>query len=687
MAHAITEFARPVKDHPAGIAVSRSEATRLLSFYGKRFLVILREAKNPTVFEQQNPSGSFASLRMTRKELRMTKKALRMTGKKQTKGPPLTRFSVPPLHAVTRALAAVASGGAPPDLVITGARLLSTYTERVRRNREVWIKSGRIAAVMPAGAWRKAGGRGVRIHDAEGGILAPGLVDPHIHIESSMMTACAYAEAALLNGTTTIFCDSHEIGNVCDDKGIEWMLADAREAPLSIFLTVPSTVPASAPKFETAGGDLTPRKIGRIFDRWPEAVGLGEKMDFVQVARGDRRSHAVLAEALRRGLPVSGHIYGREFVAPGAASGITDTHEAIDRAIADDFLENGCWLFLRGGNPSTPWNSLPLAVKAVTELGANPKRVCVCTDDRDADDLFLFGLDWVVRSAVAAGVEKTTAWSMGSLHPATRYSMDGEIGGLAPARRADIVLLNDELEPQSTWYGGVQVVRNRKITPVLEHALSSRYRYPRAAYRTVMVRGRVRLTPKFPSLPTTANVIRIAPPGIVLFHEVLSLSPRLSQSWETLLRRQRLTFVAVVERHGAAGGAAHGLLKDFGLRDGAVGSSVGHDAHNIIIAGTNEPDMQAALSAIKAMRGGVCVVRRGRVVAQVALPVAGLISDKRAPVVARETNRFKKAWKAAGCRMPYMGFNLIPLSVIPEIRITNRGIVLVPQMKILPLFS
>ena len=212
-------------------------------------------------------------------------------------------------------------------------------------------------------------------------------MDPHLHIESSMVTACAYAEAALLNGTTTIFCDSHEIGNVMDVGGVEAMLEDARAAPLSIFLTVPSTVPATSPEFETAGGDLTPAKIAKLFDDWPEAVGLGEKMDFVQVAGGDERSHAIIAAALERGRPVSGHVYGRDFVAAYAASGVTDTHEAIDRDIADDLLEAGVWVFLRGGPPTTPWHSLPEAIKAVTELGAATKRVAVCTDDRDADDL------------------------------------------------------------------------------------------------------------------------------------------------------------------------------------------------------------------------------------------------------------------------------------------------------------
>ena len=599
----------------------------------------------------------------------------------------LTRFSVPPLHTVTRTLAAVAMGREAPDLVITGGRLLSTYTERIHDGRELWIKAGRIAVVKPAGAFRPGPGSRTKIYDARGGILAPGLVDPHIHIESSMMTACAYAEGALLNGTTTIFCDSHEIGNVCDAAGIEWMLRDARQAPLSIFLTVPSTVPATSAHFETAGGDLTAKKIGRLFDKWPEAVALGEKMDFVQVAMGDARSHAILAEAIKRGKPVCGHIYGREFVAAGAASGINDTHESIDREIADDFLENGVWIFLRGGPPTTPWHSLPLAIKTVTELGANPKRVCVCTDDRDADDLFMFGLDWVVRQAVVAGLKPVTAWSLGSLHPATRYARDGDIGGLAPARRADVVLLNDALEPQNTWFGGELVVENRRITPLLDRALSKRYRYPRAAYETVKVAAKLKLTPELPPGPVTANTIRTALPGIILFHEKVALDVTAGTTWSALFAKHQLCFVTVVERHGKSGAVAHGLLKDFGLRDGAVGSSVGHDAHNIILAGTNEADLQLALKTIKAMRGGVCVVRAGKVVAKVALPVAGLLSDKRATVVAAASTMLKQAWSEAGCTLPYMGFNLIPLSVIPEIRITDKGLVTVPGMQILPLFE
>jgi adenine deaminase len=594
----------------------------------------------------------------------------------------MNRLSVPPLHTLTRDLAAVASFRLAPETVITGARILSVYTDRVLEDREVLIHAGRIAAVVPAGRCKRDSG--ARFYDAAGGILAPGLVDPHVHIESSMVTACAFAEAALLNGTTTIFADSHEIGNVCGEQGIEWMLEDARGAPLNIFLTVPSTIPATTEEFETAGGDLSPQAVGRLFDRWPEAVALGEKMDFVQVALGDPRSHAIIQQALARGLPVCGHVYGQEFVAAYAASGITDTHEAVSREIADDLLEAGLWVFLRGGPPTTPWHSLPAAVRTITELMASSKRVCVCTDDRDTDDLFHFGLDWVVRQAVAAGVPKPPAWSLGSLHPATRYGMDGELGGLGHGRRADIVLLNDDLEPQNTWYGGTLVVEHRKITPVLDEALSQRYAYPRAAYATVQIPEIPRLTPELPPVPCRAHVIRVAP-GIATIHETIDVAA--GMSWPELLARHRLCFLAVLERYGRGGGAAHGLLADFGLTAGAVASSVGHDAHNLIVAGVAEAEMRRAVEAVRDTAGGVVVVRDGRIRARVALPIAGLLSDRRAAAVAEEVAGLKRAWTEAGCTLPFMGFNLLPLSVIPAIRLTDKGLVTVPEMDRVPLFE
>jgi adenine deaminase len=595
----------------------------------------------------------------------------------------ITRFTTPPLYEVTRDLAAVAMGTQSPEWVIRNARVLSTYSERMLAEKEIWIRHGRIAAVKPAGSLGAKSG--VREYDAGGGIIAPGLVDAHIHIESSMVTACAYAEAALLNGTTTIFCDSHEIGNVLGEDGIGMMLEDARQAPLSIFLTVPSTVPATHAGLETAGGDLTPEKIGIIFDQWPEAVALGEKMDFVPVCLGDERSHGVIREALKRNRPVCGHVYGREFVAAYAASGVTDTHEAVDRDIANDFLEAGIWVFLRGGPPGSPWNSLPEAIGAITKYGANPKRFCICTDDRDAADLFLFGLDWVAREAVACGLRRETAWSLGSLHAATRYAMDGEIGAVGHSRRADLVLLNDELEVQNTWYGGELVVEDKKITPLLDEALSKRYRYPQRALQTVRIPDEYTLIPALPAEATKAHILSLTDAMILTGHEVVEIKP--GASLAGFVEEQQLIYLTVLERYGKHGRAGYGLLKIFGLRNGAVASSIGHDAHNLIVAGTNEGDMRLAIETLKAHQGGVVVTREGKVLSLIELPVAGLLSEDRVTVVAEKTRHFKEVWDAMGCTLPYMGFNLLPLSVIPALRLTDQGLVLVPEMELVPLFE
>ena len=231
--------------------------------------------------------------------------------------------------------------------------------------------------------------------------------------------------------------------------------------------------------------------------------------------------------------------------------------------------------------------------------------------------------------------------------------------------------LNNALEPQATWYGGELVVENKKITPKLDEALSKRYSYPKAAFATVKLPETYTLTPKLPTEPCTANVIRTALPGITLFHEQVALPVR--GSWNAHFEAEHLCFVSILERHGKSGEVAHGLLKDFGLTSGAVASSVGHDAHNLIVAGRDEADMRLAVETIRKSRGGVVVVRRGEVLAEVALPIAGLLAEGRAPEVAEATAELKKAWTELGCTLPYMGFNLIPLSVIPEIRYYRQG--------------
>ena len=601
----------------------------------------------------------------------------------------INRFSVPPLFKSTKKLARIASGNSEPDLILFNARVLSTYTDRILEHKEIWISSGRIVCVKDSGVHKQIFNKSyLNTYDVQNNILAPGLIDPHMHIESSMMTGCAYAEPALLNGTTTIFCDSHEIGNVSDVEGIEWMLEDCRQAPLSIFLTLPSTIPATNDTLETAGGSLDSIKASNLYDKWPEIIGLGEKMDFVSVCNAEDLPHSIIAETLKRNLPVSGHVFGREFVAAYAASGITDTHEAEEKLFTNDLLDAGLWIFLRGGNPKTPWNSIKEAIKAVTEFKASTKRICVCTDDRDADDLFNFGLDWVVRQARDLGINKETAWSMGSLHPATRYNIDRDYGALGHSRRADIIMIDDELNVHNTWLGGKLVVEDKKITADLDKQLTSnRFRYPSKAYNTVHLPSNIQMIPQVPdNNDYTINVIRAQLPGIVTFKDQIQVKDTHSD-WSEILESNNLCHLCVIERHNKEGDYAHGFLKNFNLASGAVASSVGHDAHNIIVAGLNEEDMQFAVNRIKETQGGIVIVNDQKLIAEVKLPIAGLLSDKKASEVAKENEIFKKSWIDAGCSLPYMGFNLLPLSVIPNFRITNKGLIDVNSMHIEPLFE
>ena len=601
----------------------------------------------------------------------------------------INRFSVPPLFKSTKKLARIASGNSEPDLILFNARVLSSYTDRILEHKEIWVSSGRIVCVKDSGVHKQIFNKSyLNTYDVQNNILAPGLIDPHMHIESSMMTGCAYAEPALLNGTTTIFCDSHEIGNVSDVEGIEWMLEDCRQAPLSIFLTLPSTIPATNDTLETAGGSLDSIKASNLYDKWPEIIGLGEKMDFVSVCNAEDLPHSIIAETLKRNLPVSGHVFGREFVAAYAASGITDTHEAEEKLFTNDLLDAGLWIFLRGGNPKTPWNSIKEAIKAVTEFKASTKRICVCTDDRDADDLFNFGLDWVVRQARDLGINKETAWSMGSLHPATRYNIDRDYGALGHSRRADIIMIDDELNVHNTWLGGKLVVEDKKITADLDKQLTSnRFRYPSKAYNTVHLPSNIQMIPQVPDKNDyTINVIRAQLPGIVTFKDQIQVKDTHSD-WSEILESNNLCHLCVIERHNKEGDYAHGFLKNFNLASGAVASSVGHDAHNIIVAGLNEEDMQFAVNRIKETQGGIVIVNDQKLIAEVKLPIAGLLSDKKASEVARENEIFKKSWIDAGCSLPYMGFNLLPLSVIPNFRITNKGLIDVNSMHIEPLFE
>jgi adenine deaminase len=277
---------------------------------------------------------------------------------------------------------------------------------------------------------------------------------------------------------------------------------------------------------------------------------------------------------------------------------------------------------------------------------------------------------------------------MGSLHPATRYNIDRDYGALGHSRRADIIMVDDDLNVHNTWLGGELVVEDKKITNVLDKQLTNnRFKYPSKAYNTVHLPDNIDMIPEMPKKSEfKINVIRAQLPGIVTFKDQIQINEKYS-NWSQILKTNNLCHLCVIERHNKNGDFAHGFLKDFNLSSGAVASSVGHDAHNIIVAGLNVEDMQFAVNRINETQGGIVIVDNQKLIAEVKLPIAGLLSDKKASEVAIENEIFKKSWIDAGCSLPYMGFNLLPLSVIPNFRITNKGLVDVNSMKIEPLFE
>jgi adenine deaminase len=476
----------------------------------------------------------------------------------------------------------------------------------------------------------------------------------------------------LLSGTTTIICDCAEIARICDGYGLSWLLSDARMAPLSIFVKHPGAMEG-----------LTAEGISQVLKDWPELVLLNVEFE-ERVAAGAMADQSV-AVALAHVRRLSGIVRLPEHIVRGAAAGLCVTPGLDDGELAAECLESGLWTLLRCGEDGFLNEAAGNLIRAVAEQDASSKRICFCTGDGAGRSALQSGVDQVVRHAVAAGVGPLEAWSMGSLHAALLYGMDGEIGGIAPARRADLVLLNDDFEVQNTWYGGELVVENKKITEVLDRTLSRRFQYPKAAYETVKLTRGAGFLPALPEQKAMANVMAVVGASDRVERRILPLETSLS--WTTLLVNYGLCFLAVLERQGRGGRVGHGLLLGFGLKDGAVASSacVGLSGH--IVAGSNEADMRLALVSLKDMAGGMCVVRTGRVLATLALPVGGILSDQRAPDVVRQREVFARAWDALGCTLSCEGFNRLTSCAQPEIYLTYDGLKLLPDLGPIALFE
>ncbi len=583
----------------------------------------------------------------------------------------INRFCKKPLWACSRKLADVAEGRAPADTVITGAKFINVCTHEIQDGVDVAIADGRVAMT---GNCAHCIGKSTQVIDAAGKYIAPAFTDAHIHVESSMLTACEYAKAVIPHGTCGIFMDPHEICNVLGLDGVRWMLDDAAKTPLKAMLTTPSCVPA-VPGFEDTGAAIGPEEVKQTMD-WKECVGLGEMMNFPGVLASDERTHAIIGETLKSGNIVTGH-YSMPETDRGLnayiASGVRCCHESTRDIDALEKMRRGMYALIREGSA---WHDLHEVCKAITQYKVDSRFACLISDDTHPHTLMELGhVDHLVRRAIEEGVDPVTAIQMVTINPAQCFQLDHELGSVAPGKCADIVLIDDleKCRVTDVFIDGEYVAKNGAMTCDIQN-----YVYPAAARSSMHVSEK---TPDDFEIRAQSDkkqkvhVMEIIPARVGTFDRVEELTPE-----DGLLKadpKRDILKVFVFERHNFTGKFGYGFVKGFNIKDGALAQTVAHDAHNLLVIGTNDDDMALAANTLIKSGGGMAAVRGGKILAHLPLPIAGLMSDKTLEETSVQVEQLEKAWKQMGCAIPspFMTMALIPLACLPELRLTDRGLV------------
>jgi adenine deaminase len=560
-----------------------------------------------------------------------------------------------------------AQGQQPCDLLLAHARIVDVFSGRIVRG-DLGIVGDLIVGIGDYSARQTV--------DLRGRFVAPGFIDPHVHIESSMACVTEFARAVVARGTTTVVADPHEIANVLGAQGIGYMLDSARGQPVNVFYTLPSCVPAT--DMETAGARLRAADLEPFFAD-PRIVALGEMMNYPGVLLGEPDVLEKIEAARRHAKPVDGHapgLSGRELLAYVAA-GITSDHECTTAAEARAKLAAGMHVMIREG---TAARNLAALLPIVSKRSA--RRLMWCTDDRHPHDLLNEGhIDSMVAAAIAGGVAPLTAIQMATLNPAERFGL-ARLGAIAPGRQADLVVFSDLAAPQikEVYVRGRLVAKNGRPVPELEKP------EPVAAAPCMQVNS-AELDFSVPAAGRRIRVMEVIPDQIITGQSTESAP--LAGGHLVADPDRDLLKIAVVERHTASGRIGIGMVRGFGLRQGALASSVAHDSHNIIVVGVSDPDMRAAVSAVVRMGGGLVAAAGGRVRADLPLPVAGLMSVQPVAAVSVALDRLVRAARDLGSPLkdPYMTLSFLALPVIPELKITDRGLVDVHTFRHVSLFE
>jgi adenine deaminase len=572
---------------------------------------------------------------------------------------------------MTRTLVDTAMGRQKADLVVRNASLVNVNSGEILERQDVAVKKDRIALVGNA---NDTIGPATQIIDVQGKYLVPGFIDGHMHIESAMVTATQFARAVLPRGTTTVFADPHEIANVLGMDGVRFFLDESRGLPLKILITFPSCVPA-APGFETSGAVIGPADVEEAI-KWRGVVALGEMMNYPGVISGDTKVHGELSATLRVGRVVEGHavdLLDRDLAAY-AAAGITSCHESTRKVHAMQKLRFGMYAMLREGSA---WRDVAETIRSITEEKMDSRHVCVVTDDREPSSILEDGhVDHVVRRAIEEGIDPITATQMATLNVAEHYECARELGSIAPARYADMLILDklSTVSVNTVIADGRVVSRNGKLLSAIESPT-----YPDFTRKSMRVKQLPSLNDLVFNAKKSQGSVRIRAIGVIpasAYTRNLELEAPAKDGKVAANPDEDVLKIAVLERHKASGNIGLGFIKGLEVKEGAVASTVAHDSHNLLVAGATERDMLAAVKVLVESGGGMAAVKDEKALALVPLPIAGLMSDKPVEVVSDQIEELKDTWVKLGCTLPspYMTLSLTTLSVIPELRITDMGL-------------
>lgn len=564
------------------------------------------------------------------------------------------------------ALNRIARGDAPADLLFRNGRMVNVFLGEVVEA-DVAVAGGRVVGFGPYEALATV--------DLKGGFLAPGFVDAHVHIESAMVTPAQFARTVVARGTTAVVADPHEIANVLGTAGIDYMLEVSETSLLHFLFTLPSCVPAT--DMETSGARLDADAIRPYLDH-PRIVALAEMMNFPGVIYGDSDVMAKIEAMKRTGKPLDGHspgVSGRSLFAY-LLPGIGSDHECTTAAEAREKLSAGMHIMVREG---TGARNLDALLPVITPRTA--RRMMWCTDDRHPQDLLRQGhIDGMVRRAVRSGLDPMIAIQMATLNPADYYHRN-DIGAIAPGRWADFVVLDDLQDPlvRQVYCRGRLTAEEGKL---LDTSADETGSTPPKAMNIALAHLDFRL----PAGGRRLRVIETIPHQIITGSS-LAEAHIVDGNAESDPDNDLLK-IAVVERHHGTGGMGMGFIRGIGLKSGALASSVAHDSHNVVVTGTNDADMYTAVAELRSLGGGLVVVDKGIVLAELPLPVAGLMSDQSIYTVNQGLESLLRAAQGLGCRPPdpFMTLSFMALPVIPALKITDKGLVDVEKFELVPLF-